>query len=101
MDLIRAVQWQAGLPFRVSERPGHDTCNSPMPLGGGNSGIRTHARREPGTVLETADIAHLVKGVLIKEGSMKQGLRLLQKDKAIERRGLRYFPTKNGGQSND
>jgi len=53
------------------------------------------------TAAQIRDVAQISKGVTIKEGSMKQGLRLLQQNEAIERKGTSYFPKKNGGQSND
>jgi hypothetical protein len=45
--------------------------------------------------------AHAMRGLTIKEGSLKQGLRLLSNAKEIENRDHLWFPTKNGGQSND
>jgi hypothetical protein len=53
------------------------------------------------TAAQIRDVAKIHKGVTIKDGSMKQGLRLLQRANAIERKGTLYFPTKNGGQSSD
>lgn len=45
--------------------------------------------------------AQAQKGLVIKDGSLKQGLRLLQKAGEIVNRDRLWFPTKNGGQSND
>ena len=46
-------------------------------------------------------VALAQKGLAIKEGSLKQGLRLLSKAGEIENRDQKWFPKRNGGQSND
>lgn len=43
-------------------------------------------------------VAQVQKGLTIKDGSLKQGLRLLGKAKEIENRDRLWFPTKHGGQ---
>jgi hypothetical protein len=45
--------------------------------------------------------AQAQKGLVIKDGSLKQGLRLLQKAGEIENRNHLWFPKRNGGQSSD
>jgi hypothetical protein len=46
-------------------------------------------------------LASDIMGQQIKEGSLKQSLRLLTKSSDIENRDRLWFPTRNGGQSND
>ena len=46
-------------------------------------------------------VAQTTKGLTIKDGSLKQGLRLLSKDGDIVNRHRMWFPTKTGDQSND
>jgi hypothetical protein len=41
--------------------------------------------------------AHATRGLTIKDGSLRQGLRLLSKAKEIENRDHMWFPTENGG----
>jgi hypothetical protein len=43
-------------------------------------------------------LAYSQKGLTIKDGSLKQGLRLLSKAEEIENRNQRWFPKRNGGQ---
>jgi hypothetical protein len=43
-------------------------------------------------------VASVEKKLAIKEGSLKQGIRLLHKAKEIENRDGKWFPTKNDGQ---
>jgi hypothetical protein len=45
--------------------------------------------------------AKTTKNLVIKDGSLRQGLRLLKKGNDIENRNGMWFPTKSGGQSND
>ena len=47
------------------------------------------------------EVAQTLFGLTIKDGSLKQGLRLLKADRKIENRDQLWFPTKDGGQSND
>ena len=50
------------------------------------------------TRAELRDEASKILGAPIKEGSLKQALRLLKDDGKIENRDLRWYQIKNGGQ---